>query len=238
MFNEPVTKALLAKFGGLAFTGYYEMASRLVSQVRGVVVGATQSLIPILIEKESAEYDEWLRFYKKTFQRVFLFSLIFMSGLILFSNFVSVIWIGHDENTFNMNVLILAISTFVNLIATPAYFSFMAEGRLKYLIISHLLASFVNVFFGFILGLYFGGNGIIIATGCAFFFSTFIVVKYFHRFHKTKISNIFNLKLLYITIVAVLLIAMKLVFGESVNYENIKKEVKFNIITSHSNTIR
>jgi O-antigen/teichoic acid export membrane protein len=44
--REPVTKSLLAKFGGLAFTGYYDLAARWVFTFRELVAQANQVLLP------------------------------------------------------------------------------------------------------------------------------------------------------------------------------------------------
>jgi O-antigen/teichoic acid export membrane protein len=54
MLNEPITKALISKFGGLAMLGYYEMAARLVNQIRALIVNANQVMVPVIIEKLNA----------------------------------------------------------------------------------------------------------------------------------------------------------------------------------------
>ncbi|HZY38649.1 MAG TPA: oligosaccharide flippase family protein, partial [Mucilaginibacter sp.] len=72
MVNEPVIKILLGKFGGMAFAGYYEMANRLLSQARGVIVNAMQSLVPVLV---NVPKDEIPAFYKRVFSNVVFFSL-------------------------------------------------------------------------------------------------------------------------------------------------------------------
>ena len=46
--REPVTKALLAKFGGLAMTGFYDMASRWVFTFRELIVQANLVLVPTI----------------------------------------------------------------------------------------------------------------------------------------------------------------------------------------------
>ena len=46
--REPVTKALLAKFGGLAMTGIYDMASRWVFTFRELIVQANLVLVPTI----------------------------------------------------------------------------------------------------------------------------------------------------------------------------------------------
>jgi O-antigen/teichoic acid export membrane protein len=50
LLYEPTTKILLSKYGGLGILGNYEMASRLVNQVRALIVNANQVVIPIIAE--------------------------------------------------------------------------------------------------------------------------------------------------------------------------------------------
>ena len=50
MLYEPTTKALLSLFGGLSLVAYYEMASRLVTQIRSLIVNANQVMIPVYTE--------------------------------------------------------------------------------------------------------------------------------------------------------------------------------------------
>ena len=46
--REPVTKALLTKFGGLALTGFYDLAARCVFTLRELLVQANQVLVPTI----------------------------------------------------------------------------------------------------------------------------------------------------------------------------------------------
>lgn len=180
MFNEPVTKALLAKFGGLAFTGYYEMANRLIMQVRGIIVNANQSLIPVLINLEKENYDQWLAFYKKTFNSVFIIALFFMGSVFLGSNIFSIIWIGHEEIIFSNIVLILSFTIFINLLCSPAYFSILADGDLNVLIASQFWIATLNLGLGILLGIFFSGYGIVIACFASTLFGTGYLIYKFH----------------------------------------------------------
>jgi len=50
MFYDPITKALLSKYGGPSLVGYYEMASRMILQLRALIVSANQVLVPVIAE--------------------------------------------------------------------------------------------------------------------------------------------------------------------------------------------
>lgn len=58
---DPVTKVLLIKFGGLAMTGVYEMANRMVLQFRALLVEGNRSIVPsiaALHEKNAAQAED------------------------------------------------------------------------------------------------------------------------------------------------------------------------------------
>jgi len=66
MLYEPATKTLLTHFGGLPAVGYYEMASRLVNQVRALIVNANQVMIPVVAQASHKGVDEVRRLYVRT----------------------------------------------------------------------------------------------------------------------------------------------------------------------------
>ena len=65
MLYEPTTKALLSKFGGLSLVGFYEMASRLVSQVKSLLVNANQVMVPVIAAALHNNKEEITKIYKK-----------------------------------------------------------------------------------------------------------------------------------------------------------------------------
>ncbi|MDD2797543.1 MAG: oligosaccharide flippase family protein [Bacteroidales bacterium] len=216
MFYDPITKLLLAKFGGLAFTGYYEMASRLISQVKGVVVSANQSLIPVLIEKGKESWTVWFDFYKKTFHFVYMFTLFFMTSLILISNIASLLWIGHIEPIFNAAVFLLALATFINLLTSPAYFSNLADGRMNILMISQLSIGAVNLLFGVIFGFFWGGVGVIIAWLTAILVGAVIILKNYQLKRDVKWSElIYKTNIIKFTIISSLVLIVKYLVSEN-----------------------
>lgn len=163
ILNEPVTKILLTKFGGLAFAGYYEMASKLVMQIRGVIVSANQSVIPLLV-KESAESKNKTDFsvLSISFAVVFIFALLSLSSINIISVFISEIWIGKHEPIFINILLFLSICMFINLLSTPTYFSLISTNKLNPVIQSQFLMAIINICLGFVLGNIFNGYGIVL----------------------------------------------------------------------------
>ncbi len=163
ILNEPVTKMLLSKFGGLAFTGYYEMANKLVMQIRGVIVSSNQSLMPLMVKESvsSSEVRSKYSILSISFAGVFITSLISLSLINILSPFISSIWIGHNEPIFINVLLIVSGCMFINLLSAPIYFTLLSLDKLLPIIISQSLMAFTNLTLGYFLGSYFNGYGIV-----------------------------------------------------------------------------
>lgn len=178
MLNDPITKLLLGKFGGMAFTGYYEMANRVLLQARGVIVSATQSLVPVMV---GLPKTEMAAFYKKTFSNVFFFSLAVMGSLALSGRLISFYWIGNYQPIFCNTILVLGLSLMVNMLTGPAYFYYMADGNLNALIKTHLVLGLANLIMGYCLGYFFGGFGVVYGWFGAAIVSSIYILRLFNK---------------------------------------------------------
>jgi len=69
--REPITKALLAKFGGLSMTGYYDLASRWVVTIRELIVQANQVLIPAISHLRERDPESIPAVYRESYRLVF-----------------------------------------------------------------------------------------------------------------------------------------------------------------------
>jgi O-antigen/teichoic acid export membrane protein len=192
MLNEPITKGLISKFGGLAILGYYEMASRLVNQIRALIVNANQVMIPIVAHASIAGKDNLKELYKKTMSIVFFVDIILVMGLLFFTHLISKLWIGFNENTFVFSMIILSLSMFINIMNGPAYFSCVGEGKLNILLISHILLGVLNVILGFILGWLFSGKGVIISWGISLIFSSCYIIYTYQKKNQISINFLFT----------------------------------------------
>ncbi|MGF7038577.1 oligosaccharide flippase family protein [Mucilaginibacter lappiensis] len=191
MINEPLVKILLGKFGGMAFAGYYEMANRLLSQARGVIVSATQSLVPVLV---NVSKDELPIFYKRVFSNIIFFSLTVVCLIAAAGRLISFFWIGQYQPVFYYTLMLLAFSTFINLLITPSYFYYIAKAKLNILIKTHLILSFSNLLLGSVMGYFFGGYGVVSGWFIAVIIGSFYLLINFNKNHdigfKTLIKSI------------------------------------------------
>ena len=195
MLNDPLTKILITRFSGLAFTGYYEIASRVVTQMRAVIVNANQTLLPVIVG--ITDVDQAKAFYKRTFLYVFIFSFLSMTALSLSAQTLSFIFIGVNEYNFLIIFLLLCLASAINLLTGPTFYTYMASGRLKYLIQFNILLCVLNIFSGYLLGLFFGGIGVIFGWILGLIFSSFHLIHVFHNSLKIKFTELLEVRHLW-----------------------------------------
>lgn len=202
MSFEPVTKVFLSKFGGLAMVGYYEMASRLVSQFRGLIVSANQVIIPVVAEAKERNDNSVKTLYVKTFSIILFINILLTSGIIIVAPIVSYLWIGKLIPFFLFSVGINSIAVFINISSNPAYFSYLGEGKLNWLIISYAIIVIINSSFGYILGNYFNGYGVVMAWNIAFIIGSLIVTFSFHNLNTLHWKEVIDKNDIYLLIMA------------------------------------
>lgn len=180
LLYEPTTKVFLSKYGGLGLLGNYEMATRLVNQVRALIVNANQVVIPIIAEKSKNNLENDLVDFFKKMNKILLFIVLpLFSIVIAFTPLISLIWIGKIETNFLFSVYILSIASIVNIMCGPSYFSCLGEGKLDILVIAHVTMAILNIVLSFVFGLVFNGYGIILGWGTTLFLgSLYLIIAY------------------------------------------------------------
>lgn len=205
MSFEPVTKVFISKFGGLAMVGYYEMASRLVSQLRSLIVSANQVVIPVVAEAKENNNDFVKELYYKSFSIILFLNTGLTTLIILSAPFVSKIWIGEIVPVFIFSVILNSIAGFINISSNPAYFSYLGEGKLNWLMYSYLVITITNIVFGYFFGYYFGGLGVIVAWNLAFILGSLLILFTYHKSLKINLSKIVSGNQLLLILLSVLL---------------------------------
>lgn len=178
-FYDPVTKGLISRFGGLAFLGYYEMANRLVTQVRALVVSANQVVVPHFANINETAPQDIPAAYRKMYNFLIFITLPLFTVLFVGMPFISVAWIGYYEHMFVFTGALLSGGWFVNTLNAPAYFLHLGTGEMKWNLISHVAIGILNVVLGYSLGTIIGGFGPVIGWAVALAAgSCFILVPY------------------------------------------------------------
>jgi O-antigen/teichoic acid export membrane protein len=223
LLYEPTTKMLLSKFGGLTFLGNYEMASKLINQFRALLVNANQVVIPVVSETAKVKTkDDSVLLYKDMTKVISLFAIPLSTLLILLTPIISVIWIGHFNSDFIFAMYILTISAIFNILCGPAYFSCMGEGRLNILVTTHVAMAVLNLILGFLLGLIWGGYGIVIGWGLALTIGSIYLIWKYNFVIEQKLTSIFTRNEFFLFLVGALSISISIImvflspFGKSV----------------------
>ncbi|MDH4027218.1 MAG: oligosaccharide flippase family protein [Nitrospirota bacterium] len=163
MLNDPITKFLLSRFGGLHMVGFYEMASKLIQQVRAVIGTANQVLVPAIAELQEKEPEKIRPVYLTSYQLFFYLSLPAYSILIVGAPVISKLWLGAHEDFFIITLTWVSIGWAFNTLAIPAYFANLGTGKLFWNVAANITIGILNICLGIILGALYNGPGVISA---------------------------------------------------------------------------
>jgi O-antigen/teichoic acid export membrane protein len=179
--REPVAKALITKFGGLAVTGFYDMASRWVVTFRELIVQANQVLVPTVSSLQEREPEAILRLYRDSYRLIFFLALPTTSFLVALSPLVSIVWLGRFEPVFVTFTGILAAGWLVNILCNPAYVVDLGTGALRWVAIGCVVTAVLNAAAGFVAGSIWGGTGVVAASMASLALGYLVVLVAFHR---------------------------------------------------------
>ena len=173
---EPATKLLLSNIAGLTTVGYYELANRMVSQARTLLVSATQVATPALAglnEKDSARASD---VYLRTTQSTWVLTFPLMATIAAFSPAISELWLGHLSAEFVAFAWILSVAWTINLLCAPAFFMGLASGYIRWNLWGWVVISIANLVLGILFGLLWGGVGVVCASALALSLGSLIIL--------------------------------------------------------------
>lgn len=201
--REPVTKLLIAKFGGLGFTGFYEMAARAVITLREVIVQANQVLVPTISRLKERDPASIPAVYRESYRLVFVLAFPAFALLTALSPLISRIWIGRYEAAFVEFVAILSAGWLVNVLSNPAYIVDLGTGALRWVSVGCVVTAILNALLGSLAGHFSGG--IAVAGACAFSLACgyCIIVTAYHLQNHAPFIQLFPRESLAIVITSV-----------------------------------
>jgi len=204
MFYDPVTKALLSKFGGLSMVGYYGMANKIIQHLRAFLPSATYSLVPTVAELKEKTPQKIKFIYLSSYRLLFYIALPLYSWVILCAPFISKLWIGYYQPTFVFFTILLAIGWFMNILNVPAYFVYLGIGELRWNVISHISTAVLNTGLGFVLGKLYGGFGVVTGWILSLILGSSIVYLSYHIKYKIPFIELLPYKSRMIGLVCIL----------------------------------
>jgi O-antigen/teichoic acid export membrane protein len=205
MLFDPATKMILSKFGGLELVAYYEMANRMVQQLRNLIVSANQVLVPVYAGFSEASPERIAELYRKSFGLLLFVGFPVFSALIAMVPAVSEIWVGAYDTFFVWFSVMLAIAWFLNTLNAPAYFANMGTGDLNWNTIAHVVIGVLNVLFGITLGAIFGGAGVVVGCSVALIFGSALIIFNYHKKNDIHYRNLIPREHLMIILTSIFL---------------------------------
>jgi O-antigen/teichoic acid export membrane protein len=180
LLSDPLAKLLLSKFGGVAYVGIYELANKMVFQIRALVVAAYQTLVPAVASYQETEPQRIRSFYTSSYKLLFFICTTIFTLLLISAPVISNFWLGEINKRFIFLLSLYSVSWFVNSLTISAYFTNMGTGDINDNVIAHVLVGLFNIIAGLILGYTFGGDGVAIAIAVAVSIGGFYQLCCFH----------------------------------------------------------
>lgn len=129
---EPMAKGLVSKFGGAAAAGYFEMANRMVVQLRQLLNGAAQAIVPAVAHRQETDAAGVHALYLSTYRALFFMIFPALAFTLACTPVVSELWVGHYEPRFVVMTLVLACGLYLGMLSSPAFFTNLGTGQLRW----------------------------------------------------------------------------------------------------------
>jgi O-antigen/teichoic acid export membrane protein len=181
MLADPVTKALLARFGSISMVGYFEMASKLVQQFRALIGSANQVLVPTFAHLKQLEPHRITTLYLSSYRLTFYLSLAGFGLLVICAPLISSVWVGRYEPFFVWSTIVLCAGWLINTLSIPAYYACMGTGDMRINVVAHIVMTILNIMLSVFFGWFLGGLGVVLAWGIALAIGGILLIILFCR---------------------------------------------------------
>lgn len=217
MFYDPITKGLLAKYGGLSMTGFYEMASRMIIQLRGVLVTANEVLVPTIAELHESNPGFIWKIYQDSYELNLYIALPYFSVIVALAPVISRAWIGYYEPNFLFFFVILAIGWLVNILYAPSYFANLGIGALNLNATGQMSTAVLNLCLGLLLGKIYGGKAVVVAWVISLIIGSLGMLLLFHYKNRIPLSRLFPKEFIFLSVGCVTGVSMSLALNKLLN---------------------
>lgn len=148
MLLEPFIKVVIARYVGLAEVTYFEIANKIVYQIRSLFERGISAIMPE-VSRLSADVvnakSKIANVMKKIIKMNFLFGTSVFILLFILCEPLLKLWLSNEYNrTIILAFRIIVLGYTVNLISVPMYYYFMGIGRVKYCFYNHSIQAMLN----------------------------------------------------------------------------------------------
>ncbi len=126
---DPLTRLAVTYFGGTASAGHYEVAARLVLQLRTVIVAGFQAGLPRLVKLATVDGDRAARVTAQTYRAGLSIAVAAFTMAVLMGPFVYEFVLGYVPPLGMRFFVMLCAGWCVNAVSAPFFFSLLAKRR-------------------------------------------------------------------------------------------------------------
>ena len=189
---DPLTKVLMAKFGGATAAGYFEIANQVVIKGRALIVSANQAIVPKVAQLTEVMPQRVPTIYRENMQFIALFTLPGCTLLFAWARIASRILLGGYNAEFMFFIQITTLAWALNTFASPAYFVNMGTGHVGWNTLSHVTMGGLNVILGFFLGSRFGAKGVAFGYAGSLIVGSWLLIAIFHKLNAVSWRALFS----------------------------------------------
>lgn len=157
---DPLTKLLMAKFGGPVSAGQFEIANQVALRVRSMIAAANQAIVPRIAHMAESAPLHLQAIYRENIRMLVLVALPIHALLFAWADLLSELLLADHQAQFVFFLRLSVLAWFINTFAGPAYFVNLGIGNVSLNTFSHAAMGVLNLLFGWILGEIFGASGV------------------------------------------------------------------------------
>ena len=175
-------KLLLSSFLGLAPVASYEVASRVIQQMRQIPILIFNPLLPATSEMEARNDREGIVKYYCISSKYLIAFLVPLFGIIgLFADSLIRLWLGEGNDLAIITLQIFVVSNFLNLLTAPGYFVTLGIGKPQYSMYTSVVGLVSNLILSYIFLRIFGYFGVVTGTVIALTGSSLLFLVMIHK---------------------------------------------------------
>ena len=148
MFLEPFNRFILGQYVSLAATTVYDVASKVLLAIRNIGDSALRPLMPqVSVYDNVRDNNKIISLNKIAINSILTFVVPLFLILLFSGNKLLPLWLGKvNLPNLNLNIRIMMLGCFLNLLVVPIYYTFMGIGKVKVCFKAHLIHALINCF--------------------------------------------------------------------------------------------
>lgn len=193
LIHTQLDKLILGFFLGANYVAYYEVAARVINQLRTIPVMILFPILPAASEIQVTQQHRILEeLYFRAFKYMSLVSLPVFAFMSIFAEPVMRLWLGPGYELAAIALQALAVANFINMLTGPGFLISSGIGRPRYAVYSSLLGIVLNLLLSIGLARLFGFVGALVGTASSLILASGFFVATFHRSEAVSFRSTFS----------------------------------------------